>query len=33
VALLYKNKALLQDLIEKYDGKVINWIVITESVF
>jgi hypothetical protein len=24
VALLYKNKALLQDLIEKYDGKVIN---------
>ncbi|MDG2433698.1 peptidoglycan-binding protein LysM [Flavobacterium sp.] len=31
VALLSKNKALLQDVIEKYDGKVVNGILITES--
>ena len=31
VALLSKNKSILQDVIEKYDGKVINGILITES--
>ncbi|MBC5839845.1 peptidoglycan-binding protein LysM [Flavobacterium sp. F-380] len=31
VALLSKNKALLQTVIEKYDGKVVNGILITES--
>ncbi|KDN54943.1 hypothetical protein [Flavobacterium seoulense] len=31
VALLSKNKSILQDVIEKYDGKVVNGILITES--
>ena len=31
VALLSKNKALLQDVIDKYDGKVVNGILVTES--
>lgn len=31
VALLSKNKSILQDIIEKYDGKVVNGVLITES--
>ena len=31
VALLSKNKWILQDIIEKYDGKVVNGILVTES--
>lgn len=31
VALLSKNKAILQDIIDKYDGKVVNGILVTES--
>jgi hypothetical protein len=31
VALLAKNKSILQDIIEKYDGKVVNGVLITES--
>ena len=31
VALLAKNKWILQDIIEKYDGKVVNGILVTES--
>ncbi|MGM8361388.1 peptidoglycan-binding protein LysM [Flavobacterium sp. ARAG 55.4] len=31
VALLSKNKFILKDVIEKYDGKVVNGILITES--
>lgn len=31
VALLSKNKWLLKDVIEKYDGKIINGILVTES--
>jgi hypothetical protein len=31
VALLSKNKWILQDIIKKYDGKVVNGILITES--
>jgi hypothetical protein len=31
VALLSKNKAILEDVIERYDGKVVNGILVTES--
>lgn len=31
VALLSKNKSILKDIIEKYDGKVVGGILITES--
>ena len=31
VALLSKNKSILKDIIEKYDGKVVDGILITES--
>jgi hypothetical protein len=31
VALLSKNKAILEDVIERYDGKVVNGVLITES--
>ena len=31
VALLAKNKSILKDVIKKYDGKVIDGILITES--
>ncbi|MES2240536.1 MAG: peptidoglycan-binding protein LysM [Bacteroidota bacterium] len=31
VALLSKNKSLLKDVIEKYEGKVVNGVLITES--
>lgn len=31
VALLSKNKSILKDVIKKYDGKVVNGILITES--
>lgn len=31
VALLSKNKWILKDIIEKYDGKVVNGILVTES--
>ncbi|GEC73310.1 hypothetical protein SAMN05443543_101158 [Flavobacterium flevense] len=31
VALLSKNKFILKDVIEKYDGKVVNGVLITES--
>lgn len=31
VALLSKNKSILRDVIQKYDGKVVNGILITES--
>jgi len=31
LALLSKNKSILKDIIEKYDGKVVNGILVTES--
>jgi hypothetical protein len=31
VALLSKNKWILQDIIKKYDGKVVSGILVTES--